>query len=58
LNSKKPNNDIIGKLVAHIRAQAKLIDDKYVFPRKLENQGKTLKDGLGACMWIFAVYIC
>jgi len=49
--SKRPSDDIFGKVAQYIRDRAKEIDDKFIRPRKLENEGKTLKEGLNACFW-------
>jgi adenylyl cyclase-associated protein len=49
--SKRPSDDIFGKIAQYIRDRAKEIDDKFIRPRKCENEAKTLKEGLGACFW-------
>ena len=52
---KKPSNDILTNLNKYISSKAKEIDDKYVRPRKIENQAKTVKEGLGAALWFLTV---
>jgi len=49
--SKKPSNDVNTKITQYIRDRAKEIDDKYIRPRKIEFEAKTIKEGLGACFW-------
>jgi len=49
--SKRPSDDIITKITQYIRDRAKEIDDKFIRPRKIEFEAKTVKEGVGACFW-------
>lgn len=53
--SKKPSNDVFTNLNKYFAAKIKEIDEKFLRPRKIENQAKTVKEGVGAALWFMTV---
>ena len=53
--SKKPSNEVFTNMNKYFGTKVKEIDEKFLKPRKIENQAKTVKEGVGAALWFMTV---